>query len=114
MKKFGLFIIGGIAGIVLLANLGSMIGLAVSLLLLYLVFKQFLKSTSTFAKVVWVIVGLAILSTAAANIPAILGVVALYVLYLVFKKWNKHESKAIVENSNDPFVNFEKQWAELK
>lgn len=115
MKKFGLFLIGGLAALVLLSNLGSIIGLAISILILYLVFKQFLKANSTLGKIAWGILGLIILATSATNVPAILGIAAAYILYLVYKKWN--ESKAVevkvkVED-NDPFVNFEKQWSEL-
>ena len=55
--------------------------------------------------------GLVLMGTA-ANIPAILAIAAAYVLYLVYKKWN--ETKYEVQEESDPFVNFEKQWAELK
>lgn len=112
MKKFGLVVAGGIAAIVLLANLGSMLGLLFSLVILYLVFKQFLKADSTWAKIGWGVIGLIALMISASNAPAILGVVAAYVLYLVYKNWNK--SKTVVEeSSDDPFTNFEKQWSQL-
>jgi len=47
------------------------------------------------------------------NAPAIIGVAAAYVLYLVYKKWNQNKDTAVNEGS-DPFVNFEKQWNEMK
>ncbi|MDE3837875.1 flagellar basal body rod protein [Bacillus methanolicus] len=111
MKKFGLIVAGGIAAMVLIAQLGPMIGLAASLLILYLVVKQFLKTESTLGKIGWGIVGFAALMASASNVPAILGVAAAYVLYVVYKKWN--EDKMVVKKENDPFANFEKQWAEL-
>jgi lia operon protein LiaI len=46
------------------------------------------------------------------NAPAIIGVLAAYVFYLVYKKWNSGK-KTIVNEDSDPFVNFEKQWNEL-
>jgi lia operon protein LiaI len=46
------------------------------------------------------------------NAPAIIGVVAAYVLYLVYKNWNSSK-KTVVKEESDPFVNFEKQWNEL-
>jgi lia operon protein LiaI len=112
MKKFGLLVLGGIAAVVLLANMGPMLGLAISLLILYYSFKQFVKTESTFAKVIWAIIGLAALSASASNFPAILGLAAIYLLYVVIKQW-KQEKPEVIE-SDDPFTNFEKEWANLK
>jgi lia operon protein LiaI len=113
MKKLGLLVVGGIAAMVLFSTIGPMIGLAVSLLVLYFVFKKFLKTESTMKKFGWAAIGLVALIIVAHNVPAILGLVAAYVLYVVYKKWN--HSKIVVEKeSDDPFANFEKQWNELK
>jgi lia operon protein LiaI len=113
MKNFGLLVVGGIAVMVLFSTIGPMVGLAISLLVLYFVFKKFLKEEATLKKVGWATIGLFALLIAANNMPAILGLVAAYVLYIVYKKWNK--AKTVRENeSSDPFVNFEKQWNELK
>lgn len=113
MKKFGLFLIGGIAAIILVSNLGSMVGLAISILILYLVFKQFLKAESTLMKIGWAILGLIFLTATASNVPAILGIAAAYILYLVYKKWNETSEVKVIEKESDPFINFEKQWSEL-
>ncbi|MCC3358455.1 flagellar basal body rod protein [Bacillus sp. REN16] len=112
MKKFGLFILGGIAAIVLLSQVGPMIGLVISLAILYFAFKGFIKTDSTLGKVLWAIVGVIALTASASNVPAILGLVAAYILYVVIKKWKKEKHQVITEPS-DPFTNFEKQWAEL-
>ncbi|WP_428910955.1 flagellar basal body rod protein [Niallia sp. Krafla_26] len=111
MKKFGLLVLGGIAAIVLLHNLGPMIGLVISLAIFYFAFKGFIKTNSVLAKVGWGFIGFIAIMSLAANVPAILGVVAIYVLYVVYKKWNK--PKETIVESDDPFVNFEKQWSEL-
>ncbi|MGD6877745.1 flagellar basal body rod protein [Bacillus infantis] len=111
MKKFGLLLAGGIAGLVLLSNLGPMIGLAISLLILYFVFKQFLKADSTGAKIGWGIVGVFALTAAASNIPAILGIAAAYILYVIYKKWN--DKKTFVKEDQDPFTSFEKEWSKI-
>lgn len=113
MKKFGLLVAGGIAAIVLLSTIGPMVGLAVSLLVLYFIFKQFLKTESKGAKVGLAILGLIVLMASLHNTPAIIGIVAAAILYLVYKKWNENKYTA-KKQSNDPFVNFEKQWDELK
>jgi lia operon protein LiaI len=112
MKKFGLLVAGFIAAMVLISNLGPLVGLGVSLLVLYFVVKQFLKTDSTAAKIGWGIVGFIILMATASNVPAILGIAAAYVLYLVYKNWDKKGE--VIHQDNDPFVNFEKQWAQLK
>jgi lia operon protein LiaI len=113
MKKFGLLVAGGIAAIILLSTIGPMVGLLVSLVLLYFIFKQFLKAESTGGKIGLGIIGLIVLVASLHNAPAIIGVGAAYVLYLVYKKWNgnKHSMK---KEEADPFANFEKQWNELK
>ncbi|WP_335872734.1 lmo0954 family membrane protein [Bacillus sp. 2205SS5-2] len=113
MKKFGLAVLGIVAGIVLIANIGPMIGLAISLVILYFSFKEFMKTESTGAKVFWAVVGLIALSMTAASAPAILGVAAIYILYIVYKKWNQTKEKVVREEA-DPFTSFEKEWAKLK
>ncbi|WP_409303358.1 flagellar basal body rod protein [Peribacillus sp. SCS-155] len=112
MKKFGLLIVGGIAAITLLANAAPLIGLALSLGFLYVAYKQFLKAESKSGKIFWVILGLVAISISLAHFPSVIGLVAAYVLYLVYKNWNKKTHT--IETEEDPFVNFERQWAELK
>jgi lia operon protein LiaI len=112
MKKFALLVAGGIAAIVLIANLGPLVGLAISLLVLYFAVKKFLKADSTFEKVCWGLIAFAVLMVTASNIPAILAIAAAYILYVIYKNWDKKGSQTVVE-SNDPFTNFEKQWSQL-
>lgn len=111
MKKFGLLLVGGISALVLLSNLGPMVGLAVSLAILYFIIKQFLKTDSTGWKIGLGILGFIILMASISNAPAIVGIVAAYILYVVYKKWN--QEKTVIKTENDPFQNFEKQWSEL-
>ncbi|MCQ6265023.1 flagellar basal body rod protein [Fictibacillus sp. WQ 8-8] len=111
MKKFGLFVLGGIAAITLLANIGHMIGLAIGLVILYFAVKGFMKAETTSKKILWGAAGVIAACAAISNVPALLGVLALYVLYLVYKGWNGKKSET--GSADDPFVNFEKQWAEM-
>lgn len=111
MKKFGLLLIGGAAAIVLLHNLAPMVALVVSLAILYFVVRQFLKTDSILMKIGWGILGFMALMASASNIPAVLGIAAAYVLYIVYKNWNK--PKAVMKVDDDPFINFEKQWSQL-
>ena len=46
MKKFGLLLLGGLAAIVLLHNLAPIVGMVISLAILYFVVKRFLKTDS--------------------------------------------------------------------
>lgn len=115
MKKFGLLVLGVVAGIVALANLGSLLGLAVSALIVLAGVHFYLKSDSTFLKIFWAIVGIIGLLSAIANIPGFFGILAIIGVYYVVKKW-RNESislSAPMTKSDDPFVNFEKQWNEL-
>ncbi|OKL37701.1 flagellar basal body rod protein [Domibacillus mangrovi] len=116
MKRCLLFVVGLIAFIVLLAMIGPMILLGVGVLLLYVIFKQFMKSESTAGKIGWVITALLLLSTVvASNIYAVIGLVAAYALYVVISKWrnNDHVLEGKIGEDDDPFTNFERQWAEL-
>ncbi|MFZ3576705.1 flagellar basal body rod protein [Virgibacillus sp. DJP39] len=117
MKKFMMFVGGLIALMILFSTLGPMIILGISAWLLYVIFKQFVKSNSTVGKIGWVIAGLIVLGIGLSNIYAVIGVAAVLALYLIVKNWksDKHDSTddhSIVKD-NDPFKNFEKQWAEL-
>jgi lia operon protein LiaI len=118
MKKFMLFVLGLVALLVLLANLGPMILLGAGIWLLYVVFKKFLKTESTAKKIGLVIVGLIIASITISNIYAVIGIAAGYVLYMVYKHWKSEKDSSMIDETNDegnedPFINFEKQWAEL-
>lgn len=113
MKKFGLLLVGGIAALFIISHLGPIIGLVISLGLAYYALKRFLKTDSTGAKIAWGIFGFIALMASASNVPAIVGLAAAYILYLVYKKWNSSKTTIITKESNDPFVNFEKQWSEL-
>ncbi|WP_342599745.1 ABC transporter permease [Psychrobacillus sp. FSL H8-0483] len=115
MKKFGLVVLGFIAGIVALVNLGPLLGLAVSALIVFAGVHFYLKSDSTFLKIFWASVGIIGLLSAVANIPGFVGILAIVGVYYVVKTWKKEDvsfSSSIVK-SDDPFVNFEKQWNEL-
>ena len=113
MKKFGLVLAGGIAAIILLSTLGPMVGLLISLAILYFIYKQFLKAESTGWKIVLGIFWVIFLMASISNAPAIIGFVAAYILFLVYKNWNSSKNTVIKEEA-DPFVNFEKQWNEIK
>ena len=112
MKKFALILAGGLAAIIFLGSLGPMIGLAISTVILYFIYKQFLKTESTGWKIALVLLGLIVLSSVISHLPALIGVGAAYVLYLVYKNWNKNRI-TVIKNDGDPFVNFEKQWNEF-
>lgn len=111
MKKVGLFIIGLIALMVVLANVGPLISLAICAAILYFTFRQFMKSESKGVKIAWAIISIVMLMATVSHFPAIIGLVAAYILYLVYKKWNKKD-EVIVEDT-DPFMNFERQWKDL-
>ncbi|WP_217585937.1 flagellar basal body rod protein [Lentibacillus saliphilus] len=114
MRHFLLFLGGLIALFVLLANLGPMVFLALGIWLLYVIFKKFTKSQSTSGKVGWVILGLLVLSITAANLYALVGIAAAYALYLIVKHWRKDDIQPKTPTPDeDPFTNFEHQWAEL-
>ncbi|WP_100333852.1 lmo0954 family membrane protein [Bacillus alkalisoli] len=113
MKKIGLFLIGIIAFFVLLGNVGPLIGLAISLIVAYYAVKEFLKIESTGSKIAWGIIAFIAIAFTISNVPAVIALVAAYVLYLVYKKWNQTKEETnppSTKETSDPFTNFEKQW----
>ena len=115
MKKFGLAVLGIIAGIIALANLGSLLALALSALIAYAGFHYYRKSDSTITKLFWGGVLLIGLITAISNVPAFFGIIAIIGVLYVWNKWNPTPKDDIIEHkaTDDPFVNFEKQWDEM-
>lgn len=111
MKKVGLLIIGLIALLIVLANVGPLISLSICAIILYFTFRQFIKSESKGAKIAWAIISIVMLMATISHFPAILALAAAYILYLVYKKWDKRD-EGMVENV-DPFMNFERQWKDL-
>lgn len=114
MKKFGLAILGIVATIVVLSNVGSIVALAISALIAFAGFHYYRKTDSVLLKLFWGVVLLVGLLTAIANIPAFIGILALLGVYYVWREWNSGKNKDITTNhSSDPFVNFERQWEEI-
>lgn len=111
MNKFWMAVIGIVAAIVLLSNLGSLLGLAMSVLILYAGVHYYLKSTSTAAKCWWIFVGLIGLVASISNVPAFIALIAAVVLWMIYRKW--HGQNVSIRRTNDPFSNFEKQWKQL-
>jgi lia operon protein LiaI len=114
MKKFGLVVLGTIAGIIALVNLGSLLGLALSALLVFAGMHFYLKGESRLSKFFWIAVGIVGLLTAVANVPGFFGILAIAGLWYVMREWKQQPlTLSNTSYSADPFTNFEKQWDEL-
>ncbi|HSI66992.1 MAG TPA: ABC transporter permease [Planococcus sp. (in: firmicutes)] len=111
MNKFWMTVVGIIAGIIAISNLAPMIGLAFSGVIIYIGVHYYLKSVSTVTKVLWGFVTAVGAISAISNVPAIIGVLAIAVLWIIYKKWDEESFSAPAKN--DPFTNFEKQWEKL-
>ncbi|MCL1632030.1 flagellar basal body rod protein [Sporolactobacillus sp. CPB3-1] len=112
MKKFALFLLGALSLIVLLSHVGPMIGLVISLAVLYFAFKKFSRAESAGGKILWGAIGIIALCFSIGNVPAIIGIAALAGLYFVYKTWNSDKRTAY--EPNDPFDHFEKEWKEFR
>lgn len=115
MKKFGLALLGIIAGITILGMLGPLGGLLFSAAIAYAGVHFYIKSDTTFAKVVWALVAIAAALSTIANFPGLLGLAAIALLVYVYKKgdWGTRKKSQTKKASNDPFQNFEKEWHNL-
>ncbi|MFC4737457.1 flagellar basal body rod protein [Bacillus daqingensis] len=82
----------GIAAFLLaIGNLGSIILFALSAWLLWLVWKQFVNTTSTGGRIGWGIAGAIIILVMLGNLQAVIGLAALYVLYVLIRSWKEKE-----------------------
>ena len=75
----------------------------------------YIASQSTFTKIIWFTVGLIGVLSAVSNVPAMVGLAAIAILYVIYKKWNGESVKipTIEAKEEDPFTNFEKEWSNL-
>lgn len=111
MNKFWMITLGIIAGIIVLSNLGAIVGLAVSALILYAGIHYYLRSITLAAKIWWGIVGAVGAISAISNVPALLGVAAAASLWMIYRNWNGRP--VAFQDAKDPFTNFENQWQKL-
>ena len=118
MKSFGVFLIAIIALFILLANIGPMVLFALGVYLLYVIWKKFVVAEETGAKVFWVILGLIVFSITLSNVYAVVGLFAVYVLYVLFfrKDGNEVPRRRQTQSAgeSDPFNQFEQEWSTLK
>lgn len=78
-----------ITGIIVLATLGPLIGFVLTLAILYYGVRGFFLADSALEKIGFGIVALIGLSLSLSNIPAIIGLGALILLYYTIKAWKK-------------------------
>ncbi|QKS71869.1 flagellar basal body rod protein [Paenalkalicoccus suaedae] len=112
MKKFLLIVLAVIAALTVIANLIPMILLAIGGYLLYVCIKQFKRTTSTGAKVMWTIFAVLVASVIISNIYAVIGVAALYFLYVMVRSWKTDGAIDVPKNVN-PFEDFDREWSKL-
>lgn len=107
MRTFILFTVGAIAAFFLAINIAPLVWAAFCIWLLYLVYKQFIHSDSTTERIIWVIIGMFILTIMLPVSILVFGIVALLALYVVLTDSKKRKAK---ENQ---FMNFEDEWNEF-
>ena len=114
MKKFLLFTVGSVAALITLITLLPVAGIIISGLLVAVGLHYYTKSNSTFGKVMSIVLALAGLTSALANTPGFIGLVSIAILYFIYKNWNGERGEIMIKDeSDDPFTNFENEWAKL-
>lgn len=113
MKKFFLYSAGFVAAMVALVLLAPVAGLLVSGLLLAAGLHYYTESTSTFGKVMSLVIALAGLISALSNIPGFIGLVAIGILFYIYKSRKQEQGEIFTKKEDDPFTNFEREWANL-
>ena len=112
MNKLMLYASIIIAAIIALCAVGPMIGIAFSALLVYGGIHLYTKHTSTLSKIFSVILLIIGITSGLSNIPGFIGIAAVIAVYYLYKKINA-EDVTFTKSSDDPFTNFEKEWANL-
>lgn len=113
MKKFFLYSAGFVAAMVALVLLAPVAGLLVSGLLLAAGLHYYTESTSTFGKVMSLVIALAGLISALSNILGFIGLVAIGILFYIYKSRKQEQREIFTKKEDDPFTNFEREWANL-
>ncbi|GGM33227.1 hypothetical protein GCM10011351_19100 [Paraliobacillus quinghaiensis] len=98
MKTFLLVVIATITGIVLLATLGPIILLAISIAIAYYAVRRFILTDSFGGKIGWAIIALIGISLSLSNTAAFVGLVAFTLLYYTYKKWKQPKQDTYEEN----------------
>lgn len=113
MKKFTFVVLGMIAAIVALLNIGSIVALALSVTAALVGWHYFRQSNSTISRILWGIILLVGVLTGISNIPAFIGILAAAGAYYAWRSWkmNKKDHDMIIDA--DPFTKFEKQWSQF-
>lgn len=113
MKKFACTLLGILAAIVAVVNIGSIAALALSVAVALVGWHYFRQSTSTIGRILWGIILIVGVLTGISNIPAFIGILAAVGAYYAWRSWkvNKKENDRIIDA--DPFTKFEKQWHEF-
>ncbi|WP_252315010.1 flagellar basal body rod protein [Sinobaca sp. H24] len=114
MKKFGLIVLALFAVIVLLANLGPLLLLALGVFAAYAAYVQYQKSFSTGGRILWVLLGITGIVLAVSNIYAILGALAAWLLYWCWEKYKGLNEARSFKDHDDPFSSFDREWSRLQ
>lgn len=114
MKKLLILLAGAVAVCVVLATAGPLIGLAFALAIIFLGMHYYVKSKSAISKVLWIFIGLIGVLMAVSNVPALCGLAAIILLYILYKSWkNEDVSLDVLKKEDDPFTNFENEWSKI-
>ncbi|WP_067842279.1 lmo0954 family membrane protein [Amphibacillus sediminis] len=89
MRTFLFVIIALITGIIILTTVAPLVGLVISLAIVYYAVRRFLLTDSVGAKIGWSIVALMGVSMAISNTPALIGIVAAILLYYTYRSYRK-------------------------
>ncbi len=79
--------------------------LLISVAIAYYGVRKFILAETTGKKVLWAFVILIGVSMSLSNIPALIGIVALVVLYYTYKKWKQEKENTYY---NDDYLNWDK------
>ncbi|MBU5593919.1 flagellar basal body rod protein [Amphibacillus sp. MSJ-3] len=93
MRLFILFIVTIVAGMIILVSVAPLIGLFLTLAIVYYSARRFLLTESLVSKVGWGILGLIGLSMSLSNTPAIVGVAAVILLYYAYSQYKRENDQ---------------------
>lgn len=110
MKHILFFIGAGLLTLLVLGSFGHIVLLCLGIGLLYWSFRSFMRSTSTSSKIGWSLLGIVSIMLVLGNVPGLIGIGAVLLLYILFRKWNR---KKKVESEYHSYHNFDEEWDKM-
>lgn len=110
MKNILFFIGAGLLTLVALGSVGHIVFLGLGIALLYWSFRSFLKADSVLSKIGWSLLGVVSFMLILGNVPGLVGIGAVLLLFLLYRKWKTNKKQ---EKEYHSYHHFDEEWDKI-